>query len=144
MSAVEQCVNSKCRLISASEVTRVAYKVEALIHTNNLCGMPRWRINVAPLSFVDNRVMVYRQIYDIFGDGQEMSELFLESMVMWKLVAVETGGIYFCLGPAALETIIKKYFPEAWPIYADGLRFPHIQSGPRSVMHPHSVRRHVP
>ena len=42
-------------------------------------------------------------------------------------VAAKNVGVYHCWGPADLETIAQKYFPDVRPIYAHALRFPHIQ-----------------
>ena len=58
------------------------------------------------------RVKVFRQIYGISCNGKEMPPLFRASQGTWKDVAAKDDGIYHCWGPADLETIIKKYFPD--------------------------------
>ena len=115
-ASIQQLADSKMPLISKPELIRLIDKMRDL--TPYECNAD------------DNRrdkVKVFHQIYGVFCDGKPMSALFQKSQDRWKKVASDNGGIYHCWGPLEIETIIKVFFIWLWPLYDDGLRFPHIQ-----------------
>ena len=91
IGAVLQLCKSKLPLITAEEKDRVIDKVKDYTATN-LAAVKRCTLDAAPANIVDNQVKVYHQIYGIFGDDKEMSELFRASSKMWQRVAAANGA----------------------------------------------------
>ena len=126
VDAIEQLILRKLKSVSIVELKRVITHVSALLQARD-DDMQLRQIDAKPLVAKDTRVKVYHQIFGLFGDDAEMPVLFRESQARWRRVADQTGAMYFCRGPADVETLIKMYFPDVWPIYVSGLRFDHIE-----------------
>ena len=71
----------------------------------------------------DYQVQWYHQIYGLYRDNKEMSQLFQESSKRWKQTAVANGAEYHLWIADEIDTLVRTHFPQYLDKYTN-MRYP--------------------